>query len=128
MKLNPQGKMPLLVDNDIAIPESDTICRYLLDKYASTGPSFIPQDQLLRSLNEQICRLHDIYITPIQACMYRAPGSLFSSFGNNRLAALEELKRQLHNIEQLLANFDKLLSRDKKGNFLCGEEISLAGT
>jgi len=127
LRLNPQGKMPLLVDNeDIIIPESDTICRYIIDKYASTGPSFIPQDLLLRSLNEQICRLHDIYITPIQACMYRAPGSVFSSFGTNRFAALDELKKQLVNTEQLLAHFDKLISRNKKGNFLCGEEISLA--
>ena len=43
LALNPQGKMPLLVTEEgEAIPESDTIARYLLDRFAAAGPSFVP--------------------------------------------------------------------------------------
>ena len=35
LALNPQGKMPLLVDDGMAVFESDAICRHLLEKHAS---------------------------------------------------------------------------------------------
>lgn len=55
LKLNPQGKMPLLVVDDppLAIPESDTICRYLLSAYSS-GPSFQPDN----ASSNLVARLH----------------------------------------------------------------------
>lgn len=57
LKLNPQGKMPLLVTHSgLSIPESDVICRYLLDTYRNMGPSFEPDDQNLRCLSNQISR------------------------------------------------------------------------
>ena len=34
LALNPQGKMPLLVTSHGNIPESDTIARYILDRFA----------------------------------------------------------------------------------------------
>ena len=43
LALNPQAKMPLLVEADgLAIPESDTIARHLRDRFADAGPSFVP--------------------------------------------------------------------------------------
>ena len=41
---NPQGKVPVLVENKTGtkIPESDTILRYVIDKYADQGPSYRP--------------------------------------------------------------------------------------
>ena len=125
LKLNMQGKMPLYVtDKGFPIPESDTICRYVIDKYNS-DPSFIPKDILLRSLSDQISRIHDIYITPIQGCLYKAPGSLFSNYGSDRRSALNELKKQLNGIEQLLESFNEKFPK-LSGNFLCGNEISLS--
>lgn len=127
--MNPQGKMPLLVTEQIyCIPESDTISRFLIDKYQAKGPSFVPNDLIKRSLSEQIVRLHDIYISPIQGCMYRAPGSVFSTFGSNRNAALAEVRRQLSIIESLVVKFNPQSSSSSSSNpFLCGDEISLAG-
>jgi glutathione S-transferase len=62
LDLNIQGKMPLLVTGDgMPIPESDTICRYLLEKYPQ-GPSFQPTNLNQKMLSEQICRTHDVYI------------------------------------------------------------------
>ena len=56
LRLNPQGKMPLLVEDGFAIPESDTICRHLIDSYQNYEPSFEPADRALRCLSNQICR------------------------------------------------------------------------
>lgn len=124
LSLNPQGKMPLLLaDGGFPIPESDSICRYLTEKYKSSGAPFILTNLKRQSLSDQICRIHDIYISPIQGCMYRAPGSKFAVFGTDRKAALIELKNQLQIIEKLIDSLDI----KKQGNFLCGDEISLAG-
>lgn len=71
LKLNPQGKVPLLIvdadDSSASFPiaESDTICRYILTKYKSTKPSFIPENLYQQSLSDLICRIHDIYISPV---------------------------------------------------------------
>ncbi|KAJ1491111.1 hypothetical protein T484DRAFT_1613236 [Baffinella frigidus] len=42
LALNPQGKMPLLTTEHGAILESDTIARYLLDRFSDRAPSFAP--------------------------------------------------------------------------------------
>lgn len=134
LKLNPQGKMPLLVTsadsegtNQLVLPESDTICRYILEKYAENAPSFVPKDIGLKYLSETIVRTHDIYITNIQGCMYKAPGTVFSTFGTDRRAALSELKKQLLIIESSIEMFhERSGTCSSKGPFLCGSEISLA--
>jgi hypothetical protein len=102
LALNPQGKMPLLVTSHGNIPESDTIARYILDRFApavyvcvclcvcvcvcvcsyikypitiysfaSAGPSLIPSTLEARAKSDLLCRLHDIYITSIQALGFR---------------------------------------------------------
>lgn len=127
-KLNPNGKMPLLVtDVGYPIAESDTICRYLIEKYAAKDPSFVPSDARLRVLSEQIVRQHDIYITPIQGAMYKAPGYVFSAFGSDRGKALDDLVKQLETIESFLATFDQVHGPNlRRGGYLCGDSISLA--
>jgi glutathione S-transferase len=76
-------------------------------------------------LSEQISRLHDIYISPIQGAMYKAVGTPFSIYGTDRKAALAELKRQLFAIDSTVQSFDDKYP-ECKGNYLCGKEISLA--
>ena len=51
LALNPQGKMPLLVADEITLPESDTICRYLLDRFSASSPSFVPSTAAARAAN-----------------------------------------------------------------------------
>lgn len=126
-RLNPQKKMPLLVtEGGYPIPESDTISRYLLEKYAAQSPSFVPAHLPLRVLSEQIVRLHDIYMAPIQGCLYKAPGYIMSVHGTDRRAALRDLVRQIENLEGLLRTFDEAFPNARKGGYLCGTEISLA--
>lgn len=115
LTLNPQGKMPLLTSNydGMNIPESDTICRYLTAQYANLGPSFEP-DNVKSNL---ISRLHDLYLTTIQGCMYKASPP-FGSFGS-RKSALAEYQKQLQVI-------DDLIDDDKNGIYLCGDDVTIA--
>jgi diadenosine tetraphosphate (Ap4A) HIT family hydrolase/glutathione S-transferase len=110
---NPSGKMPLLTcpDLNLHIAESDTIARYLCSKYADRGPSFLPEDPR----SNLIARIHDIYISPIQSCLYKYPP--FATFGT-RKDAIAELIKQLNIIESHIV--------DGSGPFLCGQEVSLA--
>lgn len=113
LAMNPEGKMPTLKVNESgeSIPESDTICRYLLSKYATSSPSF----QLENYKSNLIARLHDVYLSPIQGCMYKASPP-FASFGT-RKKALAEFQRQMQIIDNLI---------EDGGMYLCGEEVSLA--
>lgn len=117
--LNPQGKMPLLVEEDgLAIWEADAICRYVLDKHSDApGPSFVPSTLEARARAEMFCRLHDAYIGPIQGCLYKlADKSPFGAFGS-RADTIRELRKQLQVAEDLA---------DGTGPYLAGEEVSLA--
>jgi glutathione S-transferase len=60
LALNPQGKMPLMTVEEIgmSLPESDTICRYLMSTYSDRGPSFQPNNPK----SNLIARLHDMYL------------------------------------------------------------------
>ncbi len=114
LAMNPQGKMPLLsVTNGMNIPESDTICRYLMSTYADKGPDFLPNDPK----SNLIARIHDMYITTIQGCLYK-PSPPFGVYGT-RSDAIEELKKQLKVV-------DDLIDDPKDGIYLCGGDVSLA--
>lgn len=115
LAMNPQGKMPLLKvsDTGMAIPESDTICRYLISEYADRGPSF----QLENVQSNLLSRFHDTYLSPLQGCLYKATPP-FANFGT-RKDALLEFQRQMQII-------DDMIEEDRDGIYLCGKEVSLA--
>ena len=116
LSINPQGKMPCLTINaddkscTASIPESDTICRYLMEKYIGVGPSFQP-DCYKSNL---IARLHDMYLTTIQGCLYKAMPP-FGIYGT-RSKAIAEFKKQLEIIEKIVEN---------GGVYLTGNDVSL---
>lgn len=111
--INPLQKMPALScsQTGLKLYESDTICRYLLTKYANEGPSF----QLDNPKSNLIARIHDMYMTTIQTCMYRPPP--FGPFGT-RKEAIAEYQRQMKVIDDLID--------PSEGMYLCGAEVSLA--
>lgn len=114
LAMNPQGKMPLLsIEGGMNIPESDTICRYLMSTYADRGPDFLPHD----ARSNLIARIHDMYITTIQGALYKAAPP-FGIYGT-RSDALEELQKQLKII-------DGYVEDDRDGIYLCGKDVSLA--
>lgn len=117
LRLNAQGKMPLLTKNgndELVLPESDTICRYLLHTYSTTGPSFLPNDPK----SNLIARLHDMYLSTIQGCLYKTSPP-FGRF-QDRHDALEEFRRQMNIIDDIIQKQGEL------NMYLCGSEVSLA--
>jgi len=65
-----------------------------------------------------MARYHDMYLTTIQGCMYKATGP-FGMYPSRR-DALQEYKRQWN----ILA--DSMVRDDDPGPYLCGSEVSLA--
>eukprot|EP00929_Paragymnodinium_shiwhaense_P058306 TRINITY_DN29188_c0_g1_i1.p1 TRINITY_DN29188_c0_g1~~TRINITY_DN29188_c0_g1_i1.p1 ORF type:complete len:444 (+),score=122.49 TRINITY_DN29188_c0_g1_i1:89-1420(+) len=113
LALNPQGKMPLMkLADGSAVYESDTIARYLTDKFADVEPSFLPATPESRALDNLIARLHDVYVVALQACMYKAAPP-FGIFGS-RWEALAELRKQVRIINDLASS---------DGPFLTGSAI-----
>eukprot|EP00523_Entomoneis_sp_CCMP467_P017022 CAMPEP_0168772542 /NCGR_PEP_ID=MMETSP0725-20121227/4010_1 /TAXON_ID=265536 /ORGANISM="Amphiprora sp., Strain CCMP467" /LENGTH=378 /DNA_ID=CAMNT_0008822063 /DNA_START=8 /DNA_END=1144 /DNA_ORIENTATION=- len=115
LQINPQGKMPSMVckDTGLNLAESDTIARFILSKHATVGPSFQPDNPKSNLMS----RLHDIYLGPIQGCLYKAKGP-FGIFGT-RKDAIAEYVRQMQII-------DGLIDGSQEGLYLCGSEVSLA--
>lgn len=103
--------MPLLVLPDgTSLPESQVIESYILDKYKGQGPDLLPETPEMRALATLAARIHDIYMAPIQGCMYKPmpnPGQ--------RAKQLNDISFQLDVLERLVV-----------GPFVCGEEISYA--
>ena len=110
LQINPQGKMPLLVLPDgLCLPESQVIESYLLDKYKGVGPDLLPQTPELRAIAALASRIHDIYIAPIQGCMYKP-----NEDAVDRRKKIGEINFQLDVLEKTILG----------GPFVCGKEIS----
>ncbi len=94
------------------LAESDTISRFLMDRYAALSPSFQPQNPI----SNLIARFFDIYLAPLQGAMYRATPP-FGPFGL-RQDALKEYQKQLDILDQMLPDVD--------GLYLLGNDVSYA--
>ena len=108
--MHPQGKMPLLVTKDgQAIPESEVISQYLCDAFVNEGPSLRPETLEAKTAIASATRWHDVYLTPIQGCMYRGP------------MAPEVRAEQIGEIDRLLNVLEKTVSGFEPGPYLCGD-------
>ena len=58
--LNPLGKIPVLIDGDLVLPESNVIAEYLEEKFPE--PSLLPGDAAARARARLIARLGDTYL------------------------------------------------------------------
>jgi glutathione S-transferase len=126
LQISPEGKVPALQICESnggcigsqqqlsTLAESDTVARYLLKTYATVGPSFQPD----LPLSNEISRFHDMYLTTIQGCLYKASPP-FGPYGN-RKEALEEYSNQLYVIA------DNFVNKDEDSVYLCGADVSLA--
>ena len=98
-KINPLGKIPALVDEDLVICESAAICHYLAEKYPEKG---------LRSAN-----LADYYRWSAYVYGSLEP-PLIEYFLHKSPEAVDLLKGRLQVVEDL------------PGPYLCGEQFSTA--
>mmetsp|Transcript_23316 Transcript_23316/g.64430 ORF Transcript_23316/g.64430 Transcript_23316/m.64430 type:complete len:273 (-) Transcript_23316:347-1165(-) len=111
---NPQGKMPLLLLPDGgAIPESEVIVQYLCDKFSSKGPKLHAATPEARAVGNTVTRFLDVYINPIQSCMYQ------------KMDSAEERAKQ---IGQIAAQMDAIefAIKDTASPFITGSEMTTA--
>jgi hypothetical protein len=69
---------------------------YLLDKYRGAGPDLLPATPELRARAALAARILDLYITPIQGCMYKKMDA------EQRAEQLSKLAFQLDVLEELV--------------------------
>ncbi|MEI6486528.1 MAG: glutathione S-transferase family protein [Sphingomonadales bacterium] len=69
LALCPTGKMPLLVDGDLALPESQVIAEYL--DAALPGPKLVPADAKAAARVRLLVRLVDTYMVPNLGGLFR---------------------------------------------------------
>lgn len=62
LKINPMGRVPVLIDGELALPESDVILSYLEDRQPT--PTLFPGDAATRANVRLVARLLDTYSTP----------------------------------------------------------------
>ena len=114
LRLNPNGKVPTLVDGELAVWESNTILRYLCNRYG--GEAFYPADAVRRSFIErwmdwQLAALYAPYVAIFKEAKKPA-AERAASFATDAA----ELRTQLQILEQAAA----------PDPWVAGGELSLA--
>ena len=116
LKLNPLGKMPMLLIEDSnnnstnTLFESAIISEYLAEKFSSHGPSFLPSTPEGRAKARLIAQLLDVYIGPHHLYMYKP-------IEGDRVEGVNKMKAGFDAIEHVL---------DKNGPYALGRELSIA--
>jgi len=67
--LSPMAKMPLLVDGDFALPESQVITDYIDD--VLSGPKLLPADPHAAARTRLLIRIADLYLVPHLTGVFR---------------------------------------------------------
>ena len=119
LKLNPNGKIPLLIADDLLLTESAAICFYLADRYDSKGllPPF-------KSKERAQATKWMMYLTnTLQA-------ELLSYFYPDRLTHTADAQAQVkakaeERVAQMLVFIDASLAQSG-GDFLLGNQLSIA--
>jgi glutathione S-transferase len=116
LKINPAGKVPVLVDGDLVLPESAAIILYLAEKYPDKG--LIPTDLALRS---QMYRWIMFSVTELEQPLWRITKHTF---------LLPEERRSPADIQLAREDFTAMaavLDRHMEGRaFLVGERMTAA--
>ena len=94
-------------------PLPQVIESYLLDKYHGVGPGLLPPTPELRAKAALAARLHDLYIAPIQGCMYKKMGA-------------EQRAEQLHKIAFQLDVLEGLVEGPFLAGGWCGVVVGVA--
>ncbi len=70
LAMNPMGKMPLLVDGEVALPESTVICEYLDETLP--GPALMPSDPGGKAKVRLLTHIADLYLSGPSSQLSRA--------------------------------------------------------
>jgi len=115
LALNPNGKVPTLVDDDVVVWESNTILRYIAGKF-SDGAKFLPPDPVARSHVE---RWMDWQLAALN-------GPYLSVFKEAKKPAAERAVSWASDSKELGAQLDILEKGTASRPWLAGDHFSLA--
>ncbi len=117
LRLHPAGKVPVLVDGDFILFESNAMLRYLADKNAS---SFYPKELKVRALVEQWLDFSSLHIAT----------ALNKVFINRVAYSVMGLQKDERALQEGLGLLDRFLpvieAQLQKNKFLPGPDMSLA--
>jgi maleylacetoacetate isomerase/maleylpyruvate isomerase len=117
--LNPQGLVPVLVDNGVRLTQSLAICEYLDDAYWDT-PRLLPAEPLARARSRALAQLIACDTHPLGNL--RVLRYLAAEFGADDAAKQRWIGRW---VGEGLAAFEALLA-ETAGHYAVGDAVSLA--
>ncbi|MDO8176786.1 MAG: glutathione S-transferase family protein [Undibacterium sp.] len=123
LQLNPNGKIPLLIDGDLQLTESAAICMYLADQYPDSSKTNNFSPALGTPARAQLYQWMMYLTNTLQA-------ELLTYFYPDRLSEDEACTAQVkakaeQRVAQMLEYVDANLAKSK-GAYLLGTQLSLA--
>ncbi|XP_047447133.1 glutathione S-transferase theta-2 [Mugil cephalus] len=120
-KLNPMQKVPVMVENDFVLTESDAILKYLCTRY-DVPEHWYPRQPERRARVDEYTAWHHTHTRPHAAAVFilevLVPAQTGSAVDRGRLVrALSELDETLEKLESMFL---------RRRPFLCGDDITLA--
>jgi glutathione S-transferase len=113
LKLNPRGQVPLIVDGDFVLAESNAIVEYLEEQYPATPPLFPGDTRSRAQVRRWIADLDD----RVDAAGGRLGEAVFGQAGNAQ--ALTEARAGL--LKEL-----EFVAGQMPGDYLAGERLTAA--
>ncbi|XP_041718246.2 glutathione S-transferase theta-1 [Coregonus clupeaformis] len=120
-KLNPMQKVPVMVDNDFVLTESDAILKYLATKYDVPG-NWYPRHPERRARVDEYTAWHHTNTRPHAAKVFLMEVLLPQMTGQPTDPL--KVERALADLSDILEKLENMFL--KRQPFLCGDDISLA--